>query len=237
MQPGTGNARVILSRFPITQFLQVGVSPNIFPRQWTVVPSGYYEAEYPPIGLYGSTAPSAAGDGSQFALIGGGYVSWSLGRNGYAISATYMNGWPHTSLVEDAEEGTSTLMVDDVTGWTGASGFIYDGGDTETATANSVTATVPFALPFNNVTVPAGTGTLTLAAPTAYAHPAGTVVSALPQVILQAAILTTAVQALDSGILAATVQSMPGSQTTGGHGIDALTLQYESYLMNFRRTI
>lgn len=232
-----GNARVILSRFPITDFLQVGVSPNTFPRSWNVVPSGYYEVEYPPVGLYGSTAPSAAGDGSQFVLIGGNYVNWGLGRNGYAIEAVYMNGWPHTSLIEDAAEGAETLVVDDVTGWTGAAGFIYDGGDTETATVTAVAADVPFPLPFNNATVAAGIGELTLSTPTSFAHAAGTVVSALPQVIMQAAILTTAIQALDSGILAATIQSMPGSVTMGGHGIADLTTQYQIYLKDFKRTI
>lgn len=236
-QPGLGNVRAILSRFPITNVLQVGVSPNTFPRSWSVVPSGYYEVEIPPIGTYGTTAPSSAGDGSQFILIGGGYVNWGLGRNGFAIEATYLNGWPHTSLTADATQGAQTFQVDDVTGWTGASGFVYDGSATETVTVSSVTANTPFPLPFNNVTYPAGPGTVTLAAPTANAHASGIVVSALPQVVLQAAILTTAVQALDSGILAATVQSMPGTSTMGGHGIADLTTQYKDYLMNYRRTI
>ena len=41
VQNGTGNGRIILSRWPILSILCVQVAPNaVFPRQWTSLPAG-----------------------------------------------------------------------------------------------------------------------------------------------------------------------------------------------------
>lgn len=240
----TGNARIILSRFPVTEVLQVAISGNTFPRQWTVVPGGYYEPEYPPVGVYGTSAPSAAGDGGQTMYLGGGYVNWALGRRGFRGSFTYLNGWPHTSLIVDADVGDQTVTVDDVTGfgitdstgWTGASAFIYDGGLTETVTCTSTSAETPLMLPFGG-TAQAGPGTLTLASPLANPHATGIVISAMPQNILWATVLATTVQALEAGITAVTIQNIPGSATVGGQGIMELQQEYKAELRNYRRMI
>lgn len=246
VEQATGNTRFILQRWPVVEVLAVQTSPNSFPRQWAQTPSGYWDVEHPTLGVYGSSAASAAGEGGQSILIGAGYgVDWSLGRNGWRVSASYVNGWPHASLTADAAQGASTVSVDDVTGFgitdvagfTGASAFVYDGASTETVTVGSVAAGSPLVLPNGGGTAPAGPGTLTLAAPLVSSHPAGTVVSAMPQDILWATILAATAQALESGITAVTIQNVSGSQTVGGHGVEDLTLAYERILEPYRRVI
>src|SRR5262249_3836008 len=117
IQNGTGNVRAIMSRWPVLSVSQVQVSPNVFPRSWTVLPAGYAEPEYPVVGLYGTSAPAASGnDGGQGVIIAP-YAGWCLGRNGYRLQVTYINGWPHTSLTADVSAGTSVIPVDDCTAW------------------------------------------------------------------------------------------------------------------------
>ena len=100
VQVGSGNGRMILTRWPILSITSVLVTPNnVFPRQWTTLPAGYYDIEHPVSGLYGSVAPTASGgDGGQSVLISAGYVNWCNGRNGVLLRISYINGWPHTSL-------------------------------------------------------------------------------------------------------------------------------------------
>lgn len=237
VQNSTGNARLMLSRWPITQVLQVAVSPNTFPRSWQIVPSGYYEVERPPIDAYGSTAPTAAGDGGQTVLVSAGYTGWWNGREGYTTATSYLNGWAHSSLTAASSTGANTLTVDDVTSMTGARVFIYDGAETEMVTVSSVTANQNFQLPYGTNTVPAGPGTVTLTGNTLYPHSAGSVVSAMPQAILWAAVLACTEQALESGITAVTVQNLPGSQTVGGQGLKALDQEFKEILRPYRRVI
>lgn len=238
VQNGTGNTRVILRRWPVTQILAVQVSPNaVFPRQWINVPSGMYDIEVPVLGVYGSSAPSASADGGQSILIAPGYAGWWNGRNGFRIQVSYENGWPHTSLTADATAGSSVLHVDDVTAWTGAAGYVYDGSSTETITVSTVAATTPLTLPNGGGTVAAGPGTLTLSSPTTSAHVAGTVVSALPANVLWAATLAAAAQALEAGITSVSIQNVPGSLTTGGHGVTDMKTEYELLLEPYKRVI
>lgn len=237
-QQATGNARIILQRWPVTQILAVQTAANaVFPRQWTQVPSGMWDIEYPIVGLYGSSAPSAAGEGGQSMVLAPGYVDWSRGRRGFAVSVSYVNGWPHTSLTANATVGATTVSVDDVTGFTGAGAFVYDGAASETISVTSVSATTPLTLPNGGGTAQAGPGTLTLSAPLTSAHSAGVVVSSLPQDIIWATVLAATVQALESGITAVSIQNIPGSQTTGGHGIAELQSNYELILEPYRRVI
>lgn len=237
MQNSTGNARLMLSRWPITQVLQVAVSPNTFPRTWQVVPSGFFEVERPPIDAYGSTAPTSAGDGGQSVLVSAGYMNWANGREGYTTATSYLNGWAHSSTTASSSSGVTTLAVDDVTSMTGTRVFIYDGAETEVATVASVTANQNFTLPFGTNTVAAGPGTLTLSSATLYPHGSGVVVSAMPQAVLWATILACTEQALESGITAVTVQNLPGSQTVGGQGITALEAEFRDILNPYRRVI
>jgi hypothetical protein len=178
------NARLVLSRWPVLEVTNVQTCPNsVWPRQWTAIPSGYYEPEVPAIGLYGSATPGGAAQGGQAIIVGGGYINWSLGRNGWVIQVTYVNGWPHSGLTSGASLGSTSLSVDDVTGWyngallEGAIGRIYDptppGGGNETIQVIGVSATGTVA------GAPAGPGSLTLATGLTYPHTAGPLVSAL----------------------------------------------------------
>jgi hypothetical protein len=237
IQQGPGNARLLLSRWPITEVVQIAVSGNTFPRQWVVVPAGYYDVERPPIDGYGSTSPTGTGDGGQSVLLAPGYVNWGNGRMGFTVSAAYLNGWPHSSLTASSTAGATTLTIDDVTAMTGARVFLYDGAQTEQLTVQSVTASNNVALPYGTNTYAAGPGTVTLSTPAAFAHTAGCVFSAIPQDILWATILATTIQALESGITAVTIQNLPGSQTVGGQGIAALEQEYKDLLNPYRRVI
>lgn len=239
VQQSTGVVRAILQRWPVLQVLACSVSANsVFPRQWTTLPSGMYDVENPIIGLYGTSAPSAAGEGGQSIYISPGYADWSLGRKGYRFAISYLNGWPHTSLTGNALAGSTSLSVDDVTAFTGASATVYDGSTTEVVQVLSVTASTNLVLPVSGTAVPAGPGTLTISSPgLVNPHSSGTVVSALPQDIVWATILAATAQALESGIDAITIQNVPGSQTVGGHGVQELQTEYEVILAPYKRVI
>jgi hypothetical protein len=243
IEQATGNTRWILGRWPVTEILAIQVSGNAqFPRQWNQVASGMYDIENPVIGVYGSyLSGGSAGSGGQSILIAPGYGSWWLGRNGYRFSCTYVNGWPHAGVTANATAGATTLTVDDVTGFTGAAAYIYDGAQSETVQVASVTATTPLTLPNGGGTASAGPGTLTLSSPLVYNHagssPANVVISSLPSDILWAAMLAATTQALESGITSVSIQNIAGSQTAGGHGVSDLSLQWESIMEPFRRVI
>lgn len=239
----TGEIRWLLSRWPITNILAVQVAPSaVYPVQWTNVTTGYYRIENPVLGVYNSYASAgSAGAGGQSIRIAPGYAGWGLGRSGYLFAASYENGWPHAGLLTSCLSGATSLVVDDVTGMTGATVKIYDGIETETVTVTSVTAETNVTLPNSGGAAPAGPGTLNLATATQFAHtganPPQVVVSALPSDVMWATVLAAMVQALESGIIAVTIQNMPGSQTVGGHGVDALTLEYKTILDPYRRVI
>lgn len=229
-QQSTGNMRIILSRWPVTNITEIQVSPNTFPRQWQTVPAGNYGIEHPVISLYGTNVPSGAGGGGQSVLLGAGYASRVNGRNGFVISVTFASGWPHTSITAPAAIGDSSLTVDDVTSWApfttgafGAAGTIYDGANQEYI---QVTAS----------SVPAGPGTLTLSAPLAFAHNAGVMVSAMPENALWGTALFAGAAALTRGATSTTVRAMPGG-AGGPSGADELRMDAELALAGFRRTI
>lgn len=238
VQTGVGTGRAILQRSPVLEVLAVSVSSGAaLPRQWRTLASGVYDVEVPIIGMYGSVALSAAGEGGQAVLIQPGAVNWSMGRNGVRLAISYINGWPHTSLTQLASPGDTQVFVDDVTAFAGAAAFVYDGADSETLTVSATVASSPLTLPVSGVQVAAGPGTLTLSSPLGNQHAAGVVVSSMPQDIIWASILAATTQALESGIDAITIQNVPGTMTVGGHGVTELTQQYEVILGPYRRTI
>lgn len=243
VEQATGNTRFILQRWPVTEILAIQTSANAsFPRQWSKVPTGYWDIEHPTLGVYGSSSPSAAGEGGQSILIAPGYgANWVLGRNGVRISVSYVNGWPHAGLTASVTAGATTLTVDDVTGFTGASAFIYDGSSTETIRVTSVSATTPLTLPNGGGTAQAGPGTLTLASPLGFNHdgttPTTVLVSAIPQDILWATTLAATTQALEAGITSVSIQNLPGSMTTGGHGVSDMKTEYELLLEPYKRVV
>ncbi len=231
IQTGSGLCRVILQRLPVLAITTVKVSPNVFPRSWTTLPAGYYTPEYPALGLYNSIAPSGGAQGGQAVLLAQGYVNWCNGRHGYAIEITYYHGWPHTSLTAQGTAGSTSLTVDDCTGWgittlagTGAAGVVYDSGSQEgiQVTATSVTT---------------GPGTLTLASALKNEHPGGVMVSSFPQNIIWATALFSAASALTRGATATSIQDAPGRGTSGGKGPEELANEAELKLHPYRRTI
>ncbi len=219
------NARIILSRFPILQVNSVLTCPNTtFPRVWRALPANMFEAEKPPIGIYGSVSPSSEAFGGQAIIVAPGYIDWCNGRNGWAIQVQYINGFPHAEITAQASAGANTLSVDDCTGWgitnwaaiTGATGVIKDSGQQETVHVTSASTT-------------AGPGTLTLSGNLVYPHAAGTLVTTLPASIEQAAILFATAEALTRGATTTTIHDIGGhAQNTGG---DVAGLKAEAELL------
>lgn len=233
----SGVGRAITSRWPVTELLGGQVSPRAtFPRQWQQIPASAMDMESPPMGTYGTTVEGAAGAGDQAVLIAPGYVSWACGRNGYTAQLAYLNGWPHAGLTAAALAGAMQLQVDDVTSFTGASAFLYDGGLTEVVQVLSVAATSPVTL-FNGTVVQTGPGTLTLAAPLAAGHVEGITVSALPQDVAQATILFGAAQILDAGVTSITVQTVSGSKQSAQSDRQSLIDEAQDILRPYRRVI
>jgi hypothetical protein len=246
VQRGTGNGLLVMRRWPVTQVLAIQVSPNqCWPRQWSTVPSDRYEIEHPLINTLSDTASATGPDGGTSIVIAPGQLGmgasngygWGYGAGGLAFQVSYVNGWPHTSLTEPAEEGATTISVDDVTGWTGASGFVYDGAETETVSGLSVSATNPLVLPNDVGTAQSGPGTVTLSSPLANAHAVGVVVSALPANVLWAVALAATSQVLESGMTSISAQSLSGSMSTGGKGVADLVAQYKALLDPFKRIV
>jgi hypothetical protein len=212
----------------------VQVAPNTFPRQWTTVPTGYYEPEYPALGLYSSIAPSAGGQGGQAILVQQGYINWALGRHGWAVQVEYTHGWPHCSLTEAASPGAASVSVDDCTGWgittlagTGAAGVIYDSGQQEAIFCTATSAA-------------AGPGMLTLASPLNYSHLPGVMLSSFPQNIIWGTALLAAAAGLTRGATAMTIQESPGRGAGEGGGDfskQGLIKQAWGKLHPYRRTI
>ncbi len=228
------NARAIMARWPILEVTQVQVSSNAsWPRSWTTLPAGYAEPEYPPFGIYNTVSPAGDANGSQAILMAPGYVDWSLGRNGYILMITYVNGWPHAEITAGATAGTSTLTVNDTTGWavsnysttvTGATGTIKDAGQQESVHVASASTT-------------SGPGTLTLSSALAYSHEAGTLFTTIPAAVEQAAILFCCAQALIRGATSTTIHSVGGHAGSSAMDISELTAEAELLLHPYRRTI
>lgn len=227
----TGEGRMILSRWPVTQIVSVQVAPaGVYPLQWKTVPTGYWRPEYPVIGRYSSNTPSGAGEGSQAILIAPNYVNWCNGRNGIVVSVQYYHGWPHTSLAVAAAAADTSIDVNDCTAWApftsdtpGAGGIIYDPfGGQEPISVVDATATT-------------GPGTLTLASPLTYPHAPAVMVSALPSDVLWASALYAGAEALTRGAQGTVNQAVPG-RPGGGSGKAGMKDHAEDLLSRYRKT-
>jgi hypothetical protein len=232
VQQDTGNGRLLLQRWPVMDIVSVQVSANSsFPRQWTVLPTGYYDIEVPSVGVYGTNAPGASGGGGQSIVIAPGYLNWALGRRGYVLKVQYVSGWPHTSLTANVTAGATTIPVDDCTGWApyitngvGATGVIYDSGQQE-------------AIQVTTASADSGPGTLTLISALQYNHAVQTLVSTLPQSVMWGVTLFATAQALTRGATATKIQMIPGSGGAMSKGPAELVVEGEILLNPFRRTI
>ena len=200
---------VVTRRWPVTDVAAVQVSEaRYFPPVWTVVPAGQYRVRHPVI-VSAAGGPVTGPSGGNVIDVAPRYLTWDYGRGGQQVMTSYTSGWPHAGTTAAALVGDMTVAVDDVTGWAGVTGFVYDGRFTEPVTVTAVTAASPAPLPGSAGTVQAGPGTLTLSAPLACAHDAGTVISAMPGAIIHATVLAATVEALE-GIDAIAVQSLNG---------------------------
>ena len=226
----TGIASLVTRRWPVTDVSAVQVSQSRnFPPEWTLVPAGQYRIRHPVI-TSAAGGPVTTPSGGNVIDVAPRYITWDYGRAGLNVMYSFTSGWPHASLTADVATASSTVAVDDVTGWAGFTGFAYDGTFTEPVTVTSVAATVPVTLDGIGGTVQAGPGTLTLSSPLSSGHDAGTVISALPATVIHAAVLAATVEALE-GIDAIAVQSLNGQSVSLG----ALAEQAELLLDDFRR--
>lgn len=238
--PQAGLARVrpsklILTRWPVLSVTGIEVSPNTFPRVFAPVTAGDWDIADPPSGLYGSSAPGNAGEGTQEILLAPGWLDWSSGHEGWVARVTYVNGWPHCGLTASAAAGDATLTVDDCTGWAvtggpgaapGAAGVLYDASSQETFQVTAASAA-------------SGPGTLTLAAPLTFGHEPGVMGSALPPYVLQATAWYACSIALTRGATATTNREVPGTgQSTGApKGVQEFAEEAELLLNPLRRII
>lgn len=230
IQP-SGRARMVMSRLPILSVVGGQWCPaGTFPPNWTTIAANMFRVERPVIGTYGTTAPNGSGDGGQSILLAPGIVGWGFGRSAYDVEVFYINGWPHSSLSVEAVTGDTTISVDDITGWLGATGVVYSSSGQETIQATAVTPTTPNAI--------SGPGVLTLAGPLVYQHVKGTIVSTLSGTVQQATILLCVSQALIRGATATTVQALPGSRSSSGaRGPDDLIAEAKQMLAPYKRVI
>jgi hypothetical protein len=226
----TGEGRMILARWPVTNIVSVQVAPaGVYPLQWTTVPTGYWRSEYPVIGRYSSNTPAGSGEGSQAILIAPSYINWCRGRDGWAVSVRYYHGWPHTSLAVAATAGATSLQVGDCTAWApfasgepGAEGVIYDpSGGQEPVTITAASATT-------------GPGTLTLASALACPHAQAVMVSALPSDVLWASALYAGAEALTRGAQATVNQAAPG-RSGGGTSKATMIEAAQAILSTFKK--
>lgn len=208
---------LILKRWPVLEVVSVQVAVNTLPWTFTAVPATDYQVKHPVVGLYGSSAPASAGEGGQSVLLKPGWVTWDYGHDGYVILAEHVNGWPHAGVTAAAAAGASSLAVDDCTGWqitapfagapTGATGTVLDAASQEVIHVTAASAA-------------SGPGTLTLSAPLAYGHAAGTIVSSLPQAAGWACMLFAIEVALERGATAMTMMEIPGREVARAAGVD-----------------
>jgi hypothetical protein len=228
----TGVARAMMTRWPVIQVLGGQVSTtSSFPPNWTSISATAFRPEVPPIGIYGTSSPSDAGEGGQGILIAPGYVTWRHGRNGYSVLIQYVNGWPHTSLTNIVNAGASTIQVDDCTGWApvtiggqGATGVLKDGATQEAISCTAASAS-------------SGPGTLTLSRPLTYGHLEGVMCTTLPEQIQYATILFCVAQALTRGASATTVQNTPGTGESSGGGITDIEKRATELCHPYRRVL
>ena len=187
-----------------------------FPRTWHQIPPGALDVgEGSTQFVGGSSLPSGAGDGMNQILIAPGYIDWINGRWGYTVQVAYNNGWPVAGVDETVAVGATTVHVDDVTGFAGTRPMIWDAGNSETVRVTSITADSPVEV-LPTVTAQIGPGTLTLAAPTKFAHagttPASVQVSAMPDVVRWAGYFYAAAEGMQRGSTQIAMPVIPGGQ-------------------------
>lgn len=158
--PGNSTARLLTSWHPIPKVLQGAVAPTSqVPKTWTVIPPNGIFPESPPQGFYGTSTAEPYHGGNNAILVPGGNIGgigWWYGRYGTEVWPTFLNGWPHGSLVAGVSAGVTTLYIDDLTGFVGSAPWINDGSTSEQITVLSAASSVVAAAWSNSVYYPPG---------------------------------------------------------------------------------
>ena len=132
----TGIGSLVTRRWPVAEVLAVQTSPaRAFPPSWTRVEADQWTVRYPM--LTSPAGPDTGPSGGSVVDLAPGVVSWVFGRGWWRVQHSYRSGWAHAGLTTMAPAGATTLVVDDVTGWDGAAGWIYDSTSTEAVTCTS----------------------------------------------------------------------------------------------------
>lgn len=208
IRPG-GVGWLLASRSPVSVVLGGRSSAaQAFPPQWQSIPADQFRPAQQLLGVYNTSSPSPNPSGGQGILLGPGYMGWWAGRQSTLIECTYVHAFPHASLTAATAIGATTVTVDDITGWDGAYGTIYDGGNQETALVTAVTPATADAV--------SGPGMLTLNRALTYAHARGILFTCMPADVQRAAIYFGVSYALTRGATATSVQSTSGATTGGG---------------------
>jgi hypothetical protein len=218
-----GWARFRLSNWPILQIVSAQASPaQSVPPNWTTIPLSALMTEHTGLPLTGSIVPTGAGPGPTAVLIAPGYVNWANGRDGFLVQVTTINGFPVAGIDETASAGTSSIHVDDITGWwngtAGARGTIFDDPLREPVVVAGATPDTTGAI--------SGPGTLLLSAPLQFNHDPDVgvpgspdqriLLSAMPSALINAGLYLATSYGLIRGSQGAIMQSGRGMAVQGG---------------------
>lgn len=214
-----GWARFRLSHWPILQLVGAQVSPaGSNPFSYTTIPATALITEHNTLPEAGTTVPAGAGPGPTAALIAPGYVSWANGRKGYFVQVTSVNGFPLAGIDAPVVAGATSIHVDDITGWVGARGTVFDPPWRESITVTAVTPDVAGAI--------AGPGTMTLSSPLQFGHTPAVggatepdqriLVSTMPQALIQAGYYLATHYGLIRGATASVMQTARATVVTSG---------------------
>lgn len=184
---------------------------------WTDIPTTAMATEHALVTPQGTTVPTTA-TGPVAVLIAPGYINWYSGRKGYRVQITAICGYPVAGIDQAASAGATSVHVDDVTGWLGVRGTIFDPPGREQITVSAVTPDVAGAI--------SGPGTLTLATALKYDHSPQIgnpdlpdqpiLLSAMPQALRQAGLYFAVHYGLIRGSTAAIMQSSRGQVLSQG---------------------
>lgn len=169
-----------------------------------------------------------------------GAVVTGIGSNTITISQPVALNASAVTIQIGYAPGTTSMIVDDVTGMAGTAPTIYDGASTETVSVLAAIADLPI-LVLPGVTGQVGQGVITLSTPTRRPHtgsdPASALVSACPSNVRLAGYYYAGAEALQRGGTAFTAPALPGSLQSAGNtpSIGDLTAQAQNQLAKFHR--
>jgi hypothetical protein len=202
-----GNLQVRLRHWPARQLVSA---------QWLLDPRTGWQA----IDLTLTVLEGDEGSGHRYTAYDSSYALYSgWGLPPLRVQTTYVAGYPNAQLTANVAAGATSLPVDTTVGMLAADVYtLFDGPDSETVTVASASGT-----------------TLTLAAPTQYAHNAGVRCSAVPEAVSLACILYTAL--LIKGRRGGATLMMAGKVEIPQFGRSAEWEQCRELLQPFRRVI